>query len=403
MKTAILHAGLHKTGTTSIQESLNGYDDGDTAYADLGKPNHSNFLQTLFHKNNLFNHWTNLGLSAAEHKELVSSHWNTLKGQLLKRHSRIIFSGEELSALDTEALARLKSYFHAHQRAIEVYVFVREPLGMTASLMQEMVKWGSFLQNESTDGDAINYLLSERVGNLLKVFGNDATHILHYEDALSSKYPRGVVDYFAGALGIQPEELPSAKSANQSISETTYKLLNNFFQSGIIHNKGATLNSVRWRFIAMLEEAVNDGEPRKRLCPMDFKSKVNWDDYRRLNSFLARPYNITIHQDSKPALFSQYCNDINHAEICERLANYFQRKSIPVPSNCNTHELVTLLFYQALQDHARQPLLARLDDSRVKIQRLEDRFNIAKKLPVPIKSFARSVLRKLSSAGRISS
>ena len=241
MKTAILHAGLHKTGTTSIQESLNGYDDGDIAYAKLGKKNHSNFLQTLFLKNNHFNHWTNLGLSAAEHKELVSVYWNTLNKQLLKRHSRIIFSGEELSALDTEALARLKSHFNAHQRAIEVFVFVREPLGMTASLMQEMVKWGSLLQNESTDGDAINYLLSERVGNLLNVFGNDATHILHYEDALSNKYPRGVVDYFAEALGIRPEDLPSIKSTNQSISETTYKLLNNFYQSGIVHNKGATL------------------------------------------------------------------------------------------------------------------------------------------------------------------
>jgi hypothetical protein len=403
MKTAILHAGLHKTGTTSIQESLNGYDDGDIAYAKLGKKNHSNFLQTLFLKNNHFNHWTNLGLSAAEHKELVSVYWNTLNKQLLKRHSRIIFSGEELSALDTEALARLKRHFNAHQRDVAVFVFVREPLGMTASLMQEMVKWGSLLQNESTDGDAINYLLSERVGNLLKVFGNDATHILHYEDALSNKYPRGVVDYFAEALGIRPEDLPSIKSTNQSISETTYKLLNNFYQSGIVHNKGATLNSARWTFIAMLEEAVNDGETRKRLCPMDFKSKVNWDDYRRLNSFLARPYDITIHQNSKSAPFSQYCNDINHAEICERLTNYFQRKSIPVPPNCNTHELVTLLFYQALQYHSRQSFLARLKNARVKIERLEYRFNIAKKLPVSIKSFTRSIIRKLSSAGRISS
>jgi len=391
MKSAVVHVGLHKTGTTSIQSSLENYNDGNTAYANLGHSNHSIFFKTLFHSTNFFNYWQNLGLSPAKHKQLIDQYWQTLNTQLRQKQSRLIFSGEEISTLEPEALSRMKSHFNKQGRDIEIFVFVREPLGMTASLMQELVKWGTFLQNESTDADTIDYLLSKRVGNLLQVFGQEKTHILYYEDALSSRYPRGVNDYFAELLGIPSESLPTVHTTNQSVGETTYKLLNQFFQTDIVHNKGAMLHSVRWGFIRMLNEAVNNGS-RKKININAFRSKVNWEDYKKLNSFLARPYEINCLQDGEPEPFSRYCNDINHAEVCRDLQTYFEQKSIPVPANCNTHELVTLLFYQALQEHATKSVGAMLQDAQKQIQRMKKRLNISKKLSLLIKRFARRVL-----------
>jgi hypothetical protein len=103
----------------------------------------------------------------------------------------------------------MKSHFEKQGRDIEIFVFARDTLSMTASLMQKLVKWRKFQQNKSTDADTINYLVSTRVGNLLQVCGKERTHIFHYEDALSSRYPRGVIDYFAELLGIPSESLPT--------------------------------------------------------------------------------------------------------------------------------------------------------------------------------------------------
>jgi hypothetical protein len=391
MKSAVVHVGLHKTGTTSIQSSLENYNDGNTAYANLGPSNHSIFFKTLFHPTNLANYWQDLGLSPAKHKELIDKYWQILNIQLQQKYSKLIFSGEEISELEPEALSRMKSHFDKQGRDIEIFVFVREPLGMTASLMQELVKWGTFLQNESTDDDTIDYLLSDRVDNLLQVFGQEKTHILYYEDALSSRYPRGVIDYFAELLGIPSESLPTVHITNQSVGETTYKLLNQFFQTDIVHNKGAMLHSARWSFIRMLNEAVNNGA-RKKISIDAFRSKVNWEDYKKLNSFLARPYEINCLQDSELEPFSRYCNAINHAEVCRDLQTYFEQRSIPVPANCNTHELVTLLFYQALQEHATKSVGAMLQDAQKQIQRMKKRLNISKKLSLLIKRFAHRVL-----------
>ena len=379
MKTAIVHAGLHKTGTTSIQGSLANYKDKHTIYADLGRPNHSIVLKTLFHPPNLFKHWANLGLSPAEHRELVDHYRLKLNEQLQQKHSRILFSGEEISTLDPESLDRMKSHFKEQGRDIEIVVFVREPLSMTASIIQEMVKWGDLLHNESTDNEPVNYLFSERVGNLLQIFGKEKTHICYYEDALSSKYPRGVIDYFAELLGIEPEKLPSARSTNQSINGTSFKLLNQFFQTDIVHNKGPMLQAARWTFIQMLNDAVKTGKDDK-VSSTAVRSKVNWDDYRKLNSLLDRPYEIDSHQASTAEPFSRYCNDIDHAEVRKNLMKYFEQHAIPVPADCNTHELVSLLFYQALREHAVKQSSTTPIQSHTQSQRDKLRFNIPRKL-----------------------
>jgi hypothetical protein len=214
---------------------------------------------------------------------------------------------------------------------------------------------------------------------LLQIFSKEKTHICYYEDALSSKYPRGVIDYFAELLGIEPEKLPSARSTNQSINGTSFKLLNQFFQTDIVHNKGPMLQAARWTFIQMLNDAVKTGKDDK-VSSTAVRSKVNWDDYRKLNSLLDRPYEIDSHQASTAEPFSRYCNDIDHAEVRKNLMKYFEQHAIPVPADCNTHELVSLLFYQALREHAVKQSSTTPIQSHTQSQRDKLRFNIPRKL-----------------------
>ena len=46
----IIHIGFHKTGTSSIQDTLAGYQTNDLCYIDLGAPNHSILLAHAFRK-----------------------------------------------------------------------------------------------------------------------------------------------------------------------------------------------------------------------------------------------------------------------------------------------------------------------------------------------------------------
>jgi hypothetical protein len=378
VKQAILHVGLHKTGTTSIQNSFKDYDDGDTAYAKLGPPNHSTAFKALFQNDDVVDHWINQGFSERKREDLINQHWLTLTRQLSRKHSRIIFSGEGISGLNTEQLFKLKNTFNEHQRDVIVFAMVREPLGMTASLFQEMVKEGNCMQSERTDKDVINYSLSKKLNNILTVFGKDNTRILRFEDALSSEFPRGAVDYFAKQLGIKPERIPTLKSQNQSIGETTYKLLNRFFQSGVVHNKGEMLCSVRLKFVDMLNEIVS-GDGKDKIDTKAFYPKVDWDDYRELNSLLACPYEIQDSRNHAIEPFSKYCNDINHEAACDSLMSYFRQRDISVPPDCSSHELVTLLFYQAIVDHAAQSFPRTLNETKKKLMKRVRSLRLARK------------------------
>lgn len=389
MKTAILHVGLHKTGTTSIQQSLRGYDDGDTRYAALGDPNHSHFFRTLFSDDHHAGWWTtDRGLSATEHRDLIVEYQSLLSRELAREHSRLVFSGEAISALDREALQRLKRYFSNHHRQITAIVFVREPLSMTASLMQERVKWGDHLQNENTDGQPLEVRVSDRVGNVVAVFGEESTRILRYEDASAGHYPRGVIDYFAESVGLRPCDIPTPQSRNQSIGETTYKLLNTFFQSDIVHRKGAMLGTARWRFITMLDEAMNTAGQGK-LDLSAFRSKVNWEDYIKLNAYLTHPYPIDEHSTGEAGLFSRYCNDIDHVAVRRNLASYLREKAFPAPADCSSHELLCMLFYKALRDDATEPLYRQLHARQEGPRPRRHRSYIARKLTDSIKRLFR--------------
>ena len=82
MDEVILHIGMHKTGSTSIQLSLNGYDDGETIYANLENINHAFPIYTIFSANRYDYHWKNLGFNLSEIDSKKEKYLNLLIGEL---------------------------------------------------------------------------------------------------------------------------------------------------------------------------------------------------------------------------------------------------------------------------------------------------------------------------------
>ncbi len=136
----ILHVGINKTGTTSIQNSFQGFDDGRLRYADLQRANHSRPLQMLF---------------AAAYRDLADEQLSPtlfarlsrdslrkgFQAQLEDRSRDLLISAENLStAFTSHDIADIVAHLRPHFDRIEALAYLREPLGFMVSSLQQRLR-----------------------------------------------------------------------------------------------------------------------------------------------------------------------------------------------------------------------------------------------------------------------
>lgn len=94
MNEVILHIGMHKTGTSSIQDCLASFDDGTTRYAQFGVANHSIPMTTIFADDPYAYHiWRDQGAAASLVDQRRSDYRAMLEQQLRSSdHERLIIS-----------------------------------------------------------------------------------------------------------------------------------------------------------------------------------------------------------------------------------------------------------------------------------------------------------------------
>ena len=109
MKTVIIHIGLHKTGSTSIQEYLHKYDDGKTIYVDLIQKNHSVPLMYIFeHFKRVSKYHTDiLGRDINSLKKYINNYRSRLLNVLKRDRQNFIISGEGISIFSNSAKKNL--------------------------------------------------------------------------------------------------------------------------------------------------------------------------------------------------------------------------------------------------------------------------------------------------------
>jgi hypothetical protein len=354
MKTdVILHVGFHKTGSSAIQDALQGYDDGVTSYANLGEPNHSIFFQTVFDSSQNDYYWSRLGLSDIEVNKISVSYIQKLKAQLANNRPRIVFSGENISVLDLPALYELKSFLQRYSLNQKVIVFVREPQSLVASLIQEHVKHSDL---RWLDQGIVSVNLSGRIENLLKVFGPERVQILRYEDAQDQKrgYEGDIVRYFCDIAGLDHKQAKQNVYSNTSIEFITIRLLIKFYRTGFLHNHGEVLERVRWKFIECLNILMKQ-IPSKTINSEVWDSYVDWRDFIRLNKFIKNKYLISSLnsidlQRSKSEVF--ICES-DFREASELIKEYLCLNGMTTGDASDPVDLLQLLFFHLLREDAR--------------------------------------------------
>lgn len=141
----VIHAGMHKTGTSSLQASLSsGLTDERYMYFDLQEINHSGSMVNLFHNKPEHYHGNRKrGRSSEEIKLIQARQTELLNNQLESLGSKTgIISAEDLCRFMPIELEHLRDYIHKYGHNYSIILYVRPPRPYIESAFQQVIKGG---------------------------------------------------------------------------------------------------------------------------------------------------------------------------------------------------------------------------------------------------------------------
>ena len=250
----VLHLGSHKTGSTSIQNALKRYDDGDTLYADLGNANHSAPLFTAFSERKYGYHiWVKQGLTRQQIDQRGATALVQLNQHLARtdRHT-LILSAEDLSLLYPAEVEALLSMLRGAGRSLLVICYVRHPLDYAVSVCQQLIKGGS---------NQLPELFSPAYRRRLEPY----LERLHPEELVVRQFDRihlqdgCVVADFCSIIGIKSSAL-TIRNRNESLPAAAVHALYQLNCSGLLLFGDRQLVQARHHLIMVLRQLFV-GEP----------------------------------------------------------------------------------------------------------------------------------------------
>lgn len=229
----ILHVGLHKTGTTSIQNNAHNLRDmllehdiyyPSFVYNNIVKVNHSGPITAL----------------VCESPDRYGEQWRTGLGNdidSLKRDYRayfkgilenpkaetLVLSGETTSAFEIGHLQDLHKALTPHTEKLRVLAYIRDPLNSVASTLQQRIRGGSD-QDRSQHIQKIAGVTRRRYKRLVEVFP-DSLEVVNFHEEVT--HEAGLVGSFLIHCGLPPEVANTLQfsTANPRVAMEAYKIM----------------------------------------------------------------------------------------------------------------------------------------------------------------------------------
>jgi len=218
MKTLFLHVGIHKTGTTSVQNTLfmnksllkeHGY-----LYPDSFGKNHSIELYSAFCDNPEKYHINmKKDFSIDQINEYNLNNLNNLKKEINETScSNIILSGEDISVLTKKNLFNLKKYINTELNISKIIIIlnIREVISFLNSAYQQTIVDNTYINLENH----YNFYQS-KIDKFLQVFKNEKLLVSKYEDSCKNSY--GPVGYFCEIIGLKKDFIETLPIENNNI------------------------------------------------------------------------------------------------------------------------------------------------------------------------------------------
>lgn len=251
----IIHIGMHKTGSTSIQNSLRGFSDDRFLYARLGAdPNHSLAMYSFFAESPERHHQHKAG---GRDRSAVQDYGAKVRIDLERSisaaHGRtLLVSGEDISVLPQNDLDKLRRYFREHFDELLICGYVRPPAGYISSEFQQRIKGGLSVR-VSPDQEYRSYEKTFRKFD--EIFGRENVQLWKFEP---KSFPGGcVVQDFCARLDISfPVE--RVISENKSLSRQAASLLYAYCKFSKRLGFRSMLGAESQRLVAMLGDIQHD-------------------------------------------------------------------------------------------------------------------------------------------------
>lgn len=254
MKRFILHVGLHKTATSSIQETL-ACNQGELIAQGLYYPIFEEINNAI-----IINHSIPFYSVYCEHPELypvnilngdsnniVSVNENYLRqiDDVLESDLNVIISGEDISSLHTEGLRALRDKVISSGFSLEVLCSVRRPYSYTCSALQEELKGGTLLLSD------IKMVPSSYKVQKLKDFFGETVTFFNFEESCEGNGP---IIYFLNKIGIKNTDSLKVINSNEGFGNISTRALAHLNQDFIIIKEGKLNPNARNRFTRPVDD-----------------------------------------------------------------------------------------------------------------------------------------------------
>lgn len=223
MPKCILHVGMHKTGSTSIQNSLAELDDEKFYYARImGSPNHSVGMFGAFAERPDRGHVRKMMLRKKRTvDEIVGEAKRGIKASIAAAGERtLVISGEGMLRLNENDLKRLRKFFERHGYSeFEILAYIRPPGGYLSSAIQQRIKAGGF-KDFRIEQSLPDY--REKFEKFDQVFGAENVKLSKFDRALLKN--GDVVEDFCERSGIPVDSIEITRK-NEAVSRLTALLV----------------------------------------------------------------------------------------------------------------------------------------------------------------------------------
>lgn len=268
MKRAIIHCGMPKTGSSSIQQNLASIETSDILYAQLGDPNHGEPIVNMFHPEpETYSFNRKVGNSrpdiSGKRDELLLRFADALK----KDQKTVIISAEVLCSIPETALRAFHEFVLSHGRTPQYCAYVRDPIGFATSHYQQKLKAGGLDLPRKT----LSYKGSFKTFSTLpNCNGIDVWPFL------PTQFPSGsVVQDFISRLKLDLEITEKAR-ANESLSIIAAKLIYTFNRTFPVTSGDPVLTKARGKFVNTISNRFK-GKKFKLPDNIFTEDTINWN------------------------------------------------------------------------------------------------------------------------------
>lgn len=249
---AVVHIGIDKTGTTTIQRTLfqarlKLLSEARVLYPSIAA-NQSVYLGTLFRDKappllQLFEPDATDERSIARFREefrasleadMADPNWHTL-----------VISAESLCGFPPKAIARFTEWLTGYVEDISVVAYVRHPVDWTRSVMQQRLKLGETFDQLYDNMLRPNW--RNRFTPWLNAVGHERFRLVSFDEAREND---GIMAAFCDAAGLSRETILSLapiRSANESMSLEAALLLDSLNRQRPLFVDGKLSPKRRWR------------------------------------------------------------------------------------------------------------------------------------------------------------